>query len=87
MYIFLRVFFVADVLQLITFVSCAGSDGQLFSLDLPIHDSEQIPGRLLTTLTTISPRYQAAILPLSSTHLAIYGADASEEGTFQHQIQ
>lgn len=69
-----------------SFAVCTGSDGLLFSLDLPIHDSEQIPGRLLTTLTTISPRYQAAILPLSSTHIAIYGADASEEGIVQQPI-
>jgi len=56
------------------------SDGQLFSVELPTREAEQFPGRLLATLTSISARHKAAILPLSPSHVAVYGADASEEG-------
>ncbi|XP_054268458.1 nucleolar protein 11-like [Macrosteles quadrilineatus] len=56
------------------------SDGQLFSVELPTREPEQFPGRSLATLAFISHRHPAAILPLSPTHVAVYGADASEEG-------
>lgn len=62
-----------------------GSDGQLFSLDLPtqsVGGTTHFPGRVLTNLSALSPRHQTAILPLSTTHVAIYGADSSEEGNF-----
>lgn len=63
-------------------VCCTGSDGQLFSVELPTREPEQFPGRSLATLAFISHRHPAAILPLSPTHVAVYGADASEEGMF-----
>uniref|UniRef100_A0A1B6LKA1 Nucleolar protein 11 N-terminal domain-containing protein n=1 Tax=Graphocephala atropunctata TaxID=36148 RepID=A0A1B6LKA1_9HEMI len=69
---------------LVTYESChlltLWSDRQLFSLELPSRGAEQFPGRALTTLTGISPRHQTAMLALNSTHVAIYGARANEEG-------
>ncbi|XP_046674537.1 uncharacterized protein LOC124363333 [Homalodisca vitripennis] len=69
---------------LVTYESChlltLWSDSQLYSLELPARGCEQFPGRTLTTLTGISPRHQTAMLALSSTHLAIYGARENEEG-------
>uniref|UniRef100_A0A1B6DGP0 Nucleolar protein 11 n=2 Tax=Clastoptera arizonana TaxID=38151 RepID=A0A1B6DGP0_9HEMI len=57
------------------------SDGLLFSLDLPTASlGDNFPGRVLTNLSAVSPRHQIAILPLNATHIAVYGADPSEEG-------
>lgn len=56
------------------------SDGHLYSLQLGSKDNVSFPGRLLTTLTVISPHHPVAMLPLGPTDVAIYGADPSEEG-------
>lgn len=57
------------------------SDGHLYSLDMGLQDKvAAFPGRLLSTLTVISPHNPVAMLPLGPTDVAIYGADPSEEG-------
>ncbi|KAJ4427931.1 hypothetical protein ANN_23941 [Periplaneta americana] len=56
------------------------SDGKLFSLTfLPEVDSK-LPGTLVNIVRAVSTKHPVAMTNLSASHVAIYGADPSEEG-------
>ncbi|XP_069688023.1 nucleolar protein 11-like isoform X1 [Periplaneta americana] len=56
------------------------SDGKLFSLTfLPEVDSK-LPGTLVNIVRAVSTKHPVAMTDLSASHVAIYGADPSEEG-------
>jgi hypothetical protein len=58
----------------------AGSDGRLYSLPFHPEPSRELPGNFVNTVRAVSTKHPVALLALSSSHLAVYGADPSEEG-------
>lgn len=58
----------------------SGSDGRLYSLPFYPQPSPQPPGTFVNTVRAISTKQPVALLALSSSHVAVYGADPSEEG-------
>ncbi|XP_015112740.1 uncharacterized protein LOC107038255 [Diachasma alloeum] len=56
------------------------SHGRLYSYPLTGACSEPVPGILVSVITSISPKHPAAMTALNESTIAIYGADANEEG-------
>ncbi|XP_078033783.1 nucleolar protein 11-like [Augochlora pura] len=56
------------------------SHGRLYSHSLMEANSESSPNALIGIVSNIDTKHPVAITPLNETTLAIYGADASEEG-------
>ncbi|PNF31620.1 hypothetical protein B7P43_G17189 [Cryptotermes secundus] len=56
------------------------SDGRLCSLPFHPQPSPELPGTLVSIVRAVSTKHPVALVPLSSSHMAIYGADPSEEG-------
>lgn len=57
-----------------------GSDGRLYSLPFHPQPSPELPGSFVNTVRAVSTKHPVALLALSSSHVALYGADPSEEG-------
>jgi len=57
-----------------------GSDGKLYSLPFHPQPSPELPGSFVNTVRAVSTKHPVALLALSSSHVAVYGADPSEEG-------
>jgi len=57
-----------------------GSDGRLYSLPFHPQPSPELPGSFVNTVRAVSTKHPVALLALSSSHVAVYGADPSEEG-------
>lgn len=57
-----------------------GSDGRLYSLPFHPQPSPELPGSFVNTIQAVSTKHPVALLALSSSHVAVYGADPSEEG-------
>ncbi|PSN52742.1 hypothetical protein C0J52_06156 [Blattella germanica] len=55
------------------------SDGKIFSLPF-LQESPQFPGTFMNTMSVLSTKHPVAMTSLSSSHVAIYGADPTEEG-------
>lgn len=58
----------------------SGSDGRLYSLSFHPQPCLELPGTLVNIVRAISTKHAVALVPLSSSHVAMYGADPSEEG-------
>jgi len=58
----------------------SGSDGKLYSLPFHPQPSPELPGSFVNTVRAVSTKHPVALLALSSSHVAVYGADPSEEG-------
>lgn len=56
------------------------SDGKLYSLPFHPQPSPELPGSFVNTVRAVSTKHPVALLALSSSHVAVYGADPSEEG-------
>jgi hypothetical protein len=57
-----------------------GSDGRLYSLPFHPQANPELPGSFVNTVRAVSTKHPVALLALSSSHVAVYGADPSEEG-------
>lgn len=64
----------------IAFLFTLWSDGQLFSLPLKKSTSQESVGLSLYRVKAVSAKNAVAMAQISTNHLAIYGADPSEEG-------
>ncbi|KAJ9575909.1 hypothetical protein L9F63_007221 [Diploptera punctata] len=56
------------------------SDGKMFSLPFLQEPPPESPGTLVNVISIVSTKHPIAMASLSSSHVAIYGADSSEEG-------
>nr|XP_018896692.1 PREDICTED: nucleolar protein 11 [Bemisia tabaci] len=56
------------------------SNGKLYSMELLTSVTQSFPGRCLATLSVLNSKHPVKITSIGSHHIAIYGADPSEEG-------
>lgn len=59
-----------------------GSNGKLYSMELLTSVTQSFPGRCLATLSVLNSKHPVKITSIGSHHIAIYGADPSEEGMY-----
>ncbi|GFG36472.1 hypothetical protein Cfor_11811 [Coptotermes formosanus] len=63
------------------------SDGRLYSLPFHPQPSPDFPGTFVNTVRAVSTKHPVALLALSSSHVAVYGADPSEEVPYKLEAQ